>query len=183
LKSSEDWSELMAAAQAGDQAAYRALLRDVLPLIRALLRRHGLAPDQQDDAAQDVLLTLHRIRDTYDPRRPFVPWLASIVRYRAIDLMRRTGRVRANERQDDEAFVTFADPASDELETGERRAWLRRAVQDLPPRQREALELVKMRDMSVAEAAAASGQTPGAIKVNVHRGLRRLQAVLRGQSG
>lgn len=181
MKTSAEWSDLMAAAQAGDKAAYRTLLRDVLPLIRALLRRHGLAADQQEDAAQDVLLTLHRIRDTYNPARPFIPWLASIVRYRAIDLMRRTGRVRANEKQDDEAFVTFVDPATDDLELGERRDWLRRAVLDLPPKQRQALELVKMRDMSVAEAAEASGQSPGAIKVNVHRGLRRLQAVLQGR--
>ena len=169
---------MMAAAQGGDKIAYADLLRAVLPLVRTLVRRHGLAADQQEDAVQDILLTLHRIRDTYDPARPFIPWLASIVRFRAIDAMRRTGRVRAREHQDEEAMLTFADPVPDHMEATDRRDWLHRAIKDLPPKQRQALELVKLRDMSVAEAAVASGQSAGAIKVNVHRGLRRLQAVL-----
>ena len=60
----------MAAAQAGDRAAYAALLRDCVPVVQAVARRQGVPPSRVDDVVQDVLLTLHRVRHTYDPARP-----------------------------------------------------------------------------------------------------------------
>ncbi len=68
--SAEEWGRLMGAAQAGDGAAYAHLLREILPYIRAIVRRHHAAPDRQEDVVQDVLLTIHRVRHTYDPARP-----------------------------------------------------------------------------------------------------------------
>src|SRR6185369_9553285 len=83
------WSAWMAAAQAGDRVAYDRLLRDIEPVIRRLaVRRHG-APDMVDDIVQDVLLTIHRVRRTYDPARSFRHWLGAIVHRRSIDALGR----------------------------------------------------------------------------------------------
>ena len=175
----EAWSQLMVAGQDGDADAYRRLLGEVTPFVRHLGRRRGLAAAQCEDLAQDVLLTVHRVRHTYDPRRPFVPWLVAIAQRRMIDLYRRDRRVRLNEQSNPELLETFAAPeANDTVDVAERSAWLRQAIADLPAKQREALELVKLGELSVAEAAARSGQSPGAVKVNVHRALRALQRLV-----
>jgi DNA-directed RNA polymerase specialized sigma24 family protein len=79
----QEWSRLMAAAQDGDQGAYGRLLREILPLLRAAVAPHHRDPDRIDDAIQDVLLSVHRARHTYDRTRPFRHWLMAIARYRS----------------------------------------------------------------------------------------------------
>lgn len=91
------WRNAMREAQDGDGRAYAALLRACVPIIRASARGRGVPSDQVDDAVQDVLLTIHRVRHTYDPARPFLPWLRAIARARAVDLLRRHGRQSARE--------------------------------------------------------------------------------------
>jgi RNA polymerase sigma factor (sigma-70 family) len=171
------WPQLMAAAQDGDRVAYERLLREILPFIRTIALRQHRAPDRVDDVVQDVLLTLHRIRHTYDPARPFAPWLAAITRRRSIDLLRRRRRTEAAEAADERAYETFADPgANRESERRERVEGLAGAIAALPDGQRQALELVKLREMSLAEAAQASGRSITALKVNVHRAIKALRA-------
>src|SRR5215469_10292953 len=85
---SDNWAALMARAQDGDKAAYRALLTAITPYIRALARRALRDAADVDDVVQDVLLSLHQIRHTYDPSRPFAPWLATIARRRIVDRVR-----------------------------------------------------------------------------------------------
>jgi RNA polymerase sigma-70 factor (ECF subfamily) len=66
-----DWSQLMARAQDGDRAAYRTLLEDITPYLRALATRCFRDTGDIEDAVQDVLLTVHAVRHAYDPGRPF----------------------------------------------------------------------------------------------------------------
>jgi len=178
-----NWSGLMAAAQEGDGTAYRRLLSAVTPFIRHAARRRGLDASSCEDLAQDVLLTLHRVRHTYDPARPFVPWLLAIVQRRIIDLYRRDRRIHDQETVIPDLLETFPDPATNNtIETSEQREWLLQAMAELPPKQREALELVKLGELSVAEASSRTGQSEGAVKVNVHRAIRALRARLAGAS-
>jgi len=177
----ERWSRLMAAAQAGDRACYEALLRDCLPFIRAVVSRQHRREDRIEDAVQDVLLTVHRVRHTYDPRRPFSHWLAAIARRRSIDLLRRRMRADAHEVADEQAYETFADPAANkDMDAADRAAELGLAVATLPEGQRQAIELVKLREMSLDEAAQASGKSAGSLKVSIHRAIKALRAQLKG---
>ena len=170
------WSGWMAKAQDGDSAAYARLLREILPFLRVLARRRCADPDRCEDIVQDVLLTLHRVRRTYDPARPFSPWLAAICHRRSIDALRKRVRRGAHETQDERAYETFADPAANkELEAGDAAQALMAMIADLPPGQREALELVKVKEMSLLEASQASGQSVGALKVSVHRAIKALR--------
>jgi RNA polymerase sigma-70 factor, ECF subfamily len=172
----------MAAAQDGDQEAYARLLRAVVPFIRALAGRRQRGFDRVDDVVQDVLLTVHRIRHTYDPARPFEPWLAAIVSRRSIDALRRRGRTEAMEVADDTSLETFADPAANRgMEQKEAAELLDSAIASLPPGQRQAIELVKLKEMSLAEASVVSGQSVGGLKVNVHRAIKALRARLRSR--
>ena len=103
----------MAAAQAGDGVAYEALLRDCVPIIKSVARRRGVSADRIDDVVQDVLLTVHRARQTYDPNRSFTVWLCVITDRRAIDLLRQTRRQDVREVHAPLAFESYADQAAD----------------------------------------------------------------------
>jgi len=175
------WSQLMAAAQDGDRAAYERLLRDILPFIRAVVSNQHRAPDRIEEVVQDVLLTVHRVRHTYDPSRPFRHWLAAIARRRSIDALRRRSRRAAFEIADDTVYETFADPAANKAqEVYVAVDGLGEAIAALPPQQREAVELLKLREMSLAEASLATGRSVAALKVNVHRAIKSLRKRMTG---
>ncbi|MGU3360466.1 RNA polymerase sigma factor [Methylobacterium sp. M6A4_1b] len=170
----------MAAAQAGDAEAYRRLLRDCLPVIAGMARAQGVRPEAVDDVVQDVLLTIHRARATYDPARPFLPWLRAITQRRAIDRMRRAGR-RPREVHDPIAYEAEVDrgPAPEHgLEARERERVLARAVAALPEGQRQAVEHLALQERSLDETAALTGRSKGALKVNLHRALKALRRTL-----
>lgn len=170
------WSAMMAAAQAGDAKAYDMLLRECLPLLRAICRTR-LRGAEVEDAVQDALLTIHRVRHTYDPSRPFRPWLAAIAERRALDQGRRRGRSAAREVEIEAAAEIEAPQRGADAELDARRAAsdLRRAVEQLPEAQRTALGLTKIEDLSLAEASGRSGMSVGALKVATHRALRSLR--------
>jgi len=175
------WSQLMASAQDGDRAAYGGLLREIVPFIAAIAAREHRSQDRVEDVVQDVLLTVHRVRHTYDPSRPFKPWLAAISQRRSIDLLRRRTRRAALETSDDKAYETFADPqANKATEVYVSTDGLNDAVAGLPQRQREAVELVKLRELSLLEASRVSGKSVASLKVNVHRAIKSLRLRLKG---
>ncbi len=169
------WEKLLAAAQAGDAAAYRAFLTNVTPFVHALARRRLWAEDAIEDVVQDVLLTVHRVRHTYEPGRPVAPWLAAIVARRSIDSLRKRGRGAAREIHDPIAYETFAEPDANKTESDDFAKQLAKIMGALSPRQKEALELVKLKEMSLVEASAVSGQTVASLKVNIHRAIKRMR--------
>ena len=136
-----------------------------------------------EDAVQEALLTIHRVRHTYRPGMPVRPWLTAIVTRRAIDAARRRGRTRAREIHDPAAYETFADPAANNSQAADAAATIAGMMGELTPKQKEAVELVKLRELSLAEAAAASGQSVPSLKVNVHRAIRKLRRGLTGREG
>ena len=173
------------ATQAGDRAAYEALLRDCVGVIESVARRQGIPADRIDDVVQDTLLTVHRARQTYDATRSFTAWLRVIAERRAVDLLRKTGRLAVREVHAPLAYEQHADDSA-----AARRAVLGveanhrlgDAVADLPLRQREAVQMLVLQERSLAETAAATGRSKGSLKVNLHRALKSLRARL-GQAG
>ena len=177
----QDWPRRMSAVQAGDSAAYRALLSDLLPVLRALVRRMIHDRETAEDIVQDCLLTLHQVRHTYDATRPFLPWVAAIAKRRAIDHLRRQGRRPVEIADDPEVLERYADPAADHPEGPGDPQELRAAIAQLPAGQREAIELLKLKELSLKEAAVETGLSVGALKIAVHRAVKSLRATLTPQ--
>ena len=174
-----DWSILMARAQDGDRAAYRRLLGEIAPYLRALAARRHRDPSDAEDAVQDILLTLHAIRHTYDPTRPFGPWLATIANHhRLIDRLRRQGRLRSRETALMPEHETFSADQANLNEGVLDRRDLQKAVEKLPTAQRQAVRLLKLEERSLKEAAAISGMSIASLKVATHRALKSLRRVL-----
>jgi len=120
------------------------------------------------------------VRATYDGRRPFVPWLIAITRNRMADAARRHARRAAREVAVEEYPETSEAVATNTVgETYGDPEALRQAVAELPKGQRVAVELLKLREMSLKEAAETSGMTVGALKVASHRATRALRLALK----
>lgn len=168
----ESWPALMALAQAGDQLAYTRLLKALVPVIRSQVRKQLADDALVEDVIQDVLLTVHRVRHTYDPAFPFLPWLMAIISARAIDALRRRGRHQRWEIHEETLPEAATPPDSQRLDRQEELAdYLRR----LPSRQREIVEHVHLREMSLTEAAAHHHLSVAAVKSLLHRALNNLR--------
>jgi RNA polymerase sigma-70 factor (ECF subfamily) len=168
-----DWRALMVAAQSGNAEIYRRLLTEVSAwLHRYYVRR--LPTPMVDDAVQEVLLAVHEKRHTYDPAQAFGPWLAAIARYKWIDRLRAMKTASMEELSDNLAVLDHGDAVQDARS-------LELLLAKLKPAQAEVIRLVKLQGLSLEEAASRTGQTVSLVKVNIHRGLGRLTALVRDQ--
>lgn len=164
-------------AQAGDETAYRQALVLLAARLRSYLRRRLSAfPDEVEDLVQETLLALHLQRGTYDPALPVSAWAVAIARHKLVDLWRRRGRRDGLHEAIDDVDERLL--ASDPDDGGARRDLLT-LLQELPQAQQQAIMLTKLEGLSVAEAAGQTGASESAIKVQVHRGLKRLAALVR----
>ncbi len=167
----QDWQAWMTAAQGGDAKAYRALLAALRPWLLSYFRRRLPGADVED-LVQMTLLSLHEKRHTYDPGSPFMPWIAAVARHKLIDHVRKTGR-HVHVELDEELMGAGGDlPA--ELAARDVEALLK----TLPPEQARAIRLHKLNDLSVDEVSATTGKSASNVKVMVHRGLKKLQALV-----
>ncbi|MCF8883800.1 sigma-70 family RNA polymerase sigma factor [Erythrobacter sp. SN021] len=164
-------AQLMAASQKGDANAYRVLLSEIQLWLERYFRRR-VAPAQLDDLVQEVMMAVHAKRATWDPTRAFLPWLAAIARYRWIDHLRKVYRKAEDELGDHDA----AEDSEEEAVMA--RMSLERLFVHLPEKQSDVIELVKIEGLSIAEASAKTGQSESLVKVNIHRGLKKLSALV-----
>lgn len=162
---------LMVAAQVGDKRSYAALLEACGDWLRRYYS-HKIAADAVDGLVQEVLISIHRKRASYDPKRAFLPWLAAIARYRWIDRLRKEYRHAAEELHDDTASVA----AEEEAVIAE--VSLDRLMGRLSDKQSDAIQLVKIEGLSIREAAERTGQSESAVKVNIHRGVKKMAALI-----
>jgi len=173
---------LMRSAQGGNADAYTALMQELAGRVRRIVRHRRTFLEEADveDIVQDVLLSVHAVRATYDVTRPFIPWLLAITRNRLADAARRYARHGAREVVVDDLDVTFFSHSTNTMTTtyGDPDA-LREAIAELPSGQRSAIELLKLQEMSLKEAAAARGTSVGALKVATHRAMDALRRKLK----
>lgn len=164
-----NWGRLMAAAQGGQADAYEQLLRELDVWLRRYYARR-LPRGAAEDAKQDALLAVHAARDAYSPSRPFGPWIAAIARYKWIDMIRDASRFATLSLRDEIAIENRGEPAIDALVVND-------LLKRLKPAQARVIRLVKLQGVSVDDASHATGQSAALVKVNVHRGMKKLAAL------
>jgi len=176
-----EWEALMRQATAGDAAAYRRLLASLTPALRALVRRNcvriGLDSGEAEDVVQETLLAIHLKRDTWEPERPIGPWIMTIARNKLVDARRRRGKAVIAP-IDDFADLLTAGGADDDTD----RLDLDRMIARLGDRDQSLVRALAIEGRSVRETAAALNMSEGAVRVALHRAIKRLAAFLRGGS-
>jgi RNA polymerase sigma factor (sigma-70 family) len=172
---------LMQQAQAGNEAAYSELLQQLLPIVGRMSRRKlpNAAASDHDDILQEVLLSFHAARSTFDPNLPFLPWLKAIVLSRTVDFARKQSRNTVGPLLSNDLPPDLVDEAADRtVHRNDTVDAIRRAIGDLPTSQRSAIELLKLRELSLVEASAITGLSVAALKGLVHRAVGRLRITL-----
>lgn len=168
---SEVWRGLMLAAQAGEPDAYEQLLGELDLWLRRYYARR-LPHPAADDARQDALLAVHCARHSYTPSRPFGPWVAAIARHKWIDHLRDGARSAAQSLSDEV-------PGKDCSEAAISTVLVDELLGRLSPAQARVIRLVKLQGASIKMAADATGQSAALVKVNIHRGLKKLALAVR----
>ena len=169
---------LMRAGLGGNAVAYRTLLSRLSATLRAYykgrLARIGRSATEAEDLMQDALVAIHTRRHTYDPAQALTPWVYAIARYKLIDHLRRTRASMADLPIEDAEEIM----AQDDYVGTESANDLSRLMSQLPEKMRRAIQAVKLDGLSVAEAASKCEMSESAVKVNVHRGLKALVALV-----
>jgi RNA polymerase sigma-70 factor (ECF subfamily) len=169
---------LMLASLDGNAASYRLLLDRLSRRLRAYYKAKlftvGRGMLEAEDLVQEAILAIHLKRHTYDPREPLTPWVHAIARYKLIDFLRRNRASLA------EVPIDGADEvmAHDDNTDAESSYDIRRLMQRLPEGMQCSIEAVKLDGLSVAEAARRCGLSESGVKVNIHRGLKALAALI-----
>lgn len=180
---------LMAAYQAGSEQAFRALHDRHAPSVYGFLVRRVADPAVADDLYQEVFLRLHRARATWDPERPFRPWLFGIVHHLLADHLRQRGR--CPERPDENAVARAsndaesmpgiaAPPLDPERAAAQRESTeaLDRALRALPGDEASVLLLARVEGLPYEEIGPILGRSTAAVKQLAYRALKRLRAEL-----
>ena len=165
------WSEWMVRANAGDVEAYTKLLGEIGVVMERYLRRHFGESDFIEDCVQECLLSIHRARATYDPARRLRPWMFTIVRHKAIDMLRHRGSRYRHEAPEGSGQEP-ATPVTDDPTIGLQAA---QALRGLAPEYRAALLMTKFEGHSLDEAARRAGVSVTAMKSRVHRGIKQVR--------
>ncbi len=167
------WKELAGKAQKGDTVAYRSLLSDLIPVIRRTVIKSLPNPQNADDVVQDVLLSVHKALHTYDPKRPFMPWVYSIIQFRKTDYLRQYYA------QHDNVKLSLDDPDTPDYlvisgHNGTTKD-IEEAFDTLPDQQKKVVELMKIKGYSAEEVSKKTGMSISAVKVSAHRALQKIK--------
>ncbi|BET25317.1 RNA polymerase sigma-70 factor (ECF subfamily) [Limnobacter thiooxidans] len=166
--------------QRGDSSAYREALATIAQRLRRFYgRRLQALPDEVEDLVQETLLALHLQRGTYDETLPVSSWVFAIARHKLVDLWRRRGRKESLNDSLDELTEDQHPFAPEELPSKRDLSVL---LEQLPESQKQAILLTKIEGLSMVEASNRSGVSVAALKVQVHRGLKQLAALVREES-
>jgi RNA polymerase sigma-70 factor (ECF subfamily) len=173
MDSGSNLDRLMARYQAGDFAAVTALVEGIGPQLHRFFMAQSASRSDADDLLQETWLRIHRVRHTYRPGEPVLPWFYAIARRTRIDHYRRSSRTTAHERRlaelpDAAGAFTEDEPPADDLET---------MLAPLPESQREVIRMMKVAGMSLEEVARATSCSVGSVKQKVHRAYK----ILRGR--
>ena len=173
------WAEAMRAERRGEAIAYERMLKEVATALRRSLAprlvRVSVGAHEAEDLVQEILIGLHRKRHTWDPARPFLPWLHTITRYKLIDFMRhRRGDTR---RRVDLALEDWGEIVESPADEADCSTWeVDRHLAVLPMSQRKIVRAIAVEGASVRNVARGLATSEGAVRVTLHRAIKRLLA-------
>lgn len=167
---------LMKLSLAGDQRAYAAVLKETARFLRPFLSKRLNFGTEVDDVLQEILISVHKARHTYDGNRPYKPWVYAIAKFRLQDYLRAhyadhlRQAVELSEVENDLLDPVTKSDITYESISGE--------VQKLPPKQAAILQMMHQEGYTAKEVAEKIGMKESAVKVAAHRAYKLLRKVL-----
>lgn len=165
--------ELMGLAQQGDKTAYNQVLQESSRILRGFLISKLNNMEDVEDVLQEILVSVHKSRHTFEKKRAFKPWLFSIARFRLCDFFRKIYKKNENEVPITEEMENFNE--GDVTEDSESYELLNEALEKLPQKQQDIIRLMKLEGYTAKEVAKKMGMKESAVKVSAHRSYKLLK--------
>ena len=168
--------KLMKQSLNGDQRAYAVLLQETSRLLRPFLSRRLSFSNEVDDLLQEILVSIHKARHTYDGNRPYKPWAYAIARFRLQDYLRAHYSDQLRHAVDfDELEESLPENVT---EAGFSYESISAEVNKLPEKQANILQLMHQQGYTAREVAEKMGMNESAVKVAAHRAYKILRGKL-----
>lgn len=171
-----DLQQLMQRTLGGDRQAYADLLRESARLLRPFLSKRLRFEHEVDDVLQEILISLHKARHTYDGQRPFKPWLYAIAHFRLQDHLRM--HYADHLRHADDIAELENVLHDDVTETAISYESISGEIEKLPEKQATILRLMHQQGYTAKETAQQMGMNESAVKVAAHRAYKVLRQKL-----
>jgi RNA polymerase sigma-70 factor (ECF subfamily) len=163
----------MVCYQQADPEAPTVLIRGLSPVLLSFFRSQAAIREQADDLLQETWLRIHRVRHTYRPGEPLLPWVFAIARRVGIDGYRRKRRITSHE-----CTMDLPPEQTARAESQNTLIEFETLVAALPEAQREVVVMMKVQGLSLEEVARATSSTVGAVKQKAHRAYESLRRLI-----
>lgn len=163
--------ELARKVMENNSDAYRQLLTAIAPALRIYFRNQFRLGEQAEDLTQETLIAVHTKFHTYRNTQPFVPWLYAIAKYKAIDYL------RAQKRRPIETEMPANDIFPAVTDSNEHGDALHKALATLSNRDYDLIKLAKLDGLSLNEISARMNISLAAVKVGIHRAMKRITGI------
>ena len=174
-----DCASLMQQALAGDGRAYAELLRETARLLRPYLAKRLNQQADAEDVLQEILISIHKARHTYDGSRPYAPWMYAIANFRLKDRLRKHYADPLAHAAEIEVAENIS--AADVTESEFTYESIRGEVEKLPLKQATILQLMHAQGYTAKQVAVRMGMNESAVKVSAHRAYKILKQKLSGE--
>jgi RNA polymerase sigma-70 factor (ECF subfamily) len=168
--------QLMAAALMGDSRAYAQALEAISRLLRPYLAKRLKQQSEVEDVLQEILISIHKSRHTYDGKRPLKPWVYAIAKFRLSDYLR--AHYSDTLRNAAELDVAEQISSMDVTEPGMTYESIKEEIAKLPGKQPMILHLIHHEGHTAKEVAAKMNMSETAVKVAAHRAYKVLKGRL-----
>lgn len=174
-------TSMLAVRDTRDRAAFAQLFDYFAPRLKGFVMRAGISSEQAEEIVQEVMLTVWRKADQFDPKRAQVSsWVYQIARNRQIDVIRKEHRPMPDELSEELRREPDAEPDASQILVVEQEAvQLKKALENLKPDQRKIIEKAYMGELTHQEISAQTGLPLGTIKSRIRLGLERLRHALK----
>jgi len=159
---------LFVSGRADGGEVYQEFLSNFAEIARGIAATRISDLQEREDVVQEILLSVHEARFSYQEDKPLLPWLYAITRFRIIDWLRKSKKRSVLSEFTDELGAVSESTAEDAMV-------LEKVLEQLPQKQREILSFVKIEDHSIRETAKKFSMSEGAVKVTVHRAMNTLK--------
>jgi RNA polymerase sigma-70 factor (ECF subfamily) len=173
--SSKKYLELTAlflAGLEGNNVAYRQFLEKISRFLRVIVARK-IAGDEGEDVVQEILISLHKARHTYEPERPLIPWVLAIAQFRINDFLRKMYHQEDRHYLDvyelEEILADNVTKTIDEYES------IDEILQNLSAKEQEILQLLYVQEHTAKETGVLLNMSESAVKVAAHRAIKKLR--------
>lgn len=171
LEKHQELTALFRAGLDGDAASYTRFLQTVTPIIRRIACRKLSATDAED-ALQEILISIHKARHTYDGERPIMPWLLAIAQFRINDMLRKS---YAGSRREMIDIHELAEILPDVTEPASSSESVNVLLENIPEREQRILTMMHVEGYTAKETGVRLGMKESAVKVAAHRAMKKIR--------